>query len=125
MTGDTAIIIDGGSGQMKVGLTTPYVADFQSQTIFPSIIGVPKTRASGPVKSKKLEIRDCVLGPRVTVLSEFLEIIRPIERGVVTDWEVLCRFIQHLLEDLYFEDSISASEFASLLEKGVKQRIYG
>eukprot|EP00440_Ansanella_granifera_P051005 gb/GFBE01055283.1/.p1 GENE.gb/GFBE01055283.1/~~gb/GFBE01055283.1/.p1 ORF type:complete len:437 (+),score=68.73 gb/GFBE01055283.1/:1-1311(+) len=73
------LVLDGGGSCMKAGLA----GEDLPRSIFPSVVG-----------RSKLEPAICVVGAAALVTSE-LELRRPIEHGIVVDWDAMEKVWHH------------------------------
>ena len=83
-----AIIISHGSGYIKAG----YSGDDKPEAVFPSIVGRPR---SIDIQSANT-LDDCYLGDKVIAKRGLLNVLHPIEDGIVTNWDdmqLLWRYI--------------------------------
>ena len=76
---DAAVVIDLGSGTVKVGFS----GDDAPRYIEPTIEGKP---IKGEKKSNSKDLRDSYVGSQAYKLRDKLDINYPIKKGLVTDW---------------------------------------
>ncbi|KAF0694016.1 Aste57867_15075 [Aphanomyces stellatus] len=81
-----AIVLDNGSGSIKVGFS----GEDSPRGIFHNTFGVPRNPEwlvshNGGIKPD----RDFFVGKECTPVREHLETVDPIQRGVITDWEAM------------------------------------
>lgn len=88
-----AIVIDNGSCTSKVG----YAGDDAPYVIFPSIVGHPK-RYDPRVGKSWLH---CFIGDDAKVNLTDLDVIHPIENGIVTNWDDMYQVIELYRTTLY------------------------
>lgn len=74
-----AIIVDNGSGFIKVGVA----ADDAPKSSFPTVIGRPKQ----PGQMVGMDQKDIYIGNEVTSKEGVLLLSRPIVDGVIENWE--------------------------------------
>ena len=87
----TTIVIDNGSGLSKIG----FGGDDAPRSVFPTIVGRPRSDA-----------QDVFIGNNAVSRRGILNLNRPIEHGVVTNWED----IQKLWHYAFYEELRSAPE---------------
>ena len=74
-----ALIIDNGTGSIKVGLA----GEDAPRSIFPTVVGKPKM----PGLMVGLDQKDVYIGHEVKEKKNILKLEYPIERGIVQDWD--------------------------------------
>jgi len=85
--GDTAIVIDNGSGNMKAGLA----GDDAPRAIFPAVVGVPKyDETMVGMGHKETLVGDEAQGMRGVLVLKY-----PIEHGIVNNWDHMEKIWQH------------------------------
>ena len=82
-----AIVCDNGSGMVKAG----FAGDDAPRSVFPSIVGRPKTRSAMLGTCKK----EAFIGDDAQSKRGILQIKYPIEHGVITNWEDMERIWHH------------------------------
>jgi actin-related protein len=82
-----ALVIDNGSGMCKAG----YAGDDAPRSVFPSIVGRPKTESAMMGTAKK----DAYIGDDAQSKRGILLIKYPIEHGVVTNWDDMEKIWHH------------------------------
>ncbi|OQS02610.1 actin [Thraustotheca clavata] len=90
-----AVVIDNGSGAIKIGFS----GEDSPRGIFQSSLGVPRNPEwlvshNGGLKPD----RDYFVGKETLSVREHLEIVDPIQRGVITDWEAMERVWDYAFE---------------------------
>jgi actin-related protein len=81
-----AVVIDNGSGSIKVGLS----GEDSPRGIFNTTFGVPRnpewlTSQNGCAKPE----RHFFVGKECNGRREHLDIVNPIQRGLITDWDAM------------------------------------
>jgi len=84
-----ALIIDNGTGSIKVGLA----GEDAPRSIFPTIVGKPKM----PGLMVGLDQKDVYIGHEVKEKRSILKVEYPIERGIVNDWEDMLKIWQYAI----------------------------
>jgi actin-related protein len=82
-----ALVIDNGSGMCKAG----FAGDDAPRSVFPSIVGRPKTESAMMGTAKK----DAYIGDDAQSKRGILLIKYPIEHGVVTNWDDMEKIWHH------------------------------
>ncbi|GLD94208.1 hypothetical protein PINS_up002819 [Pythium insidiosum] len=86
-----AIVIDNGSGVVKVGFS----GEDTPRSVFPACTGKVKNpewfAAQAPNLKADLRDRETFVGYECQQYRDFLEIANPINRGIVEDWDALER----------------------------------
>ena len=85
------IVIDGGSGIIKVG----YGGEEGPRSIFSSIVGIPKM----PGLKVGMELQERYCGDEAIQKFEIMNFNQPIQQGEVSDWEKFETLMQYLLYD--------------------------
>ncbi|EEB06901.1 ARP2/3 actin-organizing complex subunit Arp2 [Schizosaccharomyces japonicus yFS275] len=78
---DTPIVLDNGTGFVKVG----YAKDNAPRYQFPSIVGRPILRAEE--RTNNVEIKDIMVGDEAEAVRSLLQIKYPMENGIIRDFE--------------------------------------
>lgn len=81
MASDTPLVVDNGTGFVKVG----YAGSNFPEHVFPSIIGRPILRAEERVGNAA--IKDIMIGEEAADNRNFLQVTQPMEHGIVKNWE--------------------------------------
>lgn len=81
------VVIDNGSGIMKAGLA----GDDAPRAVFPSFVG--RTRIAGVQVG--VEQKDSFVGDEARSKSDMLNVKKPIDRGIISDWEDVERLWHH------------------------------
>ncbi|RPA81445.1 Actin/actin-like protein [Ascobolus immersus RN42] len=87
------IVLDGGTGFLKVGYAGQNFPEHQ----FPSIIGRPILRAEE--RGESLPIKDIMCGDDAAAVRSHLQVSYPMENGIVRKWDDM----QHLWDYTFFE----------------------
>eukprot|EP01006_Ploeotia_vitrea_P043158 TRINITY_DN66696_c1_g4_i1.p1 TRINITY_DN66696_c1_g4~~TRINITY_DN66696_c1_g4_i1.p1 ORF type:complete len:377 (-),score=62.64 TRINITY_DN66696_c1_g4_i1:64-1194(-) len=82
-----ALVVDNGSGMCKAG----FAGDDAPRSVFPSIVGRPKTESAMMGTTKK----DAYIGDDAQSKRGILLIKYPIEHGVVTNWDDMEKIWHH------------------------------
>jgi actin-related protein len=82
-----ALVVDNGSGMCKAG----FAGDDAPRSVFPSIVGRPKTQSAMMGTAKK----DAYIGDEAQNMRGVLHIKYPIEHGIVTSWEDMEKIWHH------------------------------
>ncbi|KAI9767750.1 MAG: Arp2/3 complex subunit, actin nucleation center [Geoglossum simile] len=90
---EVPIVLDGGTGFLKVG----YAAQNFPEHQFPSIVGRPILRAEE--RSGDLIVKDIMCGDEAAAVRTMLQITYPMENGIVKRWDDM----QHLWDHTFFE----------------------
>ncbi|VDK23030.1 unnamed protein product, partial [Anisakis simplex] len=80
MASATTIVLDNGAGFIKAG----FAGDDAPQAVFPSIVGHPKTRG-----------QRSYVGDEAQSKRRILNVNRPIEDGIVTNWDDMEKILHH------------------------------
>ncbi|XP_033755513.1 actin, cytoplasmic 2-like isoform X4 [Pecten maximus] len=95
---DICVVIDNGSHRIKAG----FAGDDGPRSVFRTIVGAPlyegQMTAGRPQKKY-------YVGDEVIANMDILDIRRPIERGIVTDWEAMETVWKHAFDDLCVKSS--------------------
>ena len=84
-----AVIIDNGSGLMKVGMAGEDVP----RSIFPTIIGKPKM----PGLMVGVDQKDVYIGSEVKEKKSILKVDTPIVKGIIQDWDDMKKIWQYAI----------------------------
>lgn len=114
MSSPPVIVIDNGSGFIKVGIA----GNEAPKSVFPSIIGTPK--------SDQLMVggqnKDYFVGYEAVAKKDLLNLRYPIENGVINNWDDIERIWRH---SFYDELHIVPDDYAVLVtEKPLTQRTH-
>ncbi|XP_060075292.1 uncharacterized protein LOC132554981 [Ylistrum balloti] len=90
---DPTIVLDNGSYKVKAG----YAGDNSPRSIFRTLVGTPLYQHS---MNEGMSRRKCYVGDQVIKNMDALDVRRPIERGIVTDWDVMETVWHHVFSDL-------------------------
>ncbi|KAI9772990.1 MAG: Arp2/3 complex subunit, actin nucleation center [Geoglossum umbratile] len=90
---EAPIVLDGGTGFLKVG----YAAQNFPEHQFPSIVGRPILRAEE--RSGDMIVKDIMCGDEAAAVRTMLQITYPMENGIVKRWDDM----QHLWDHTFFE----------------------
>ncbi|XP_021373964.1 actin-2-like isoform X3 [Mizuhopecten yessoensis] len=87
------VVLDNGSHRIKAGIA----GDDSPRSVFRTVVGMPlfEGQTIGGRLQKKYYV-----GEQVIENMDVLDIRRPIERGIVTDWDVMEKIWHHVFEDL-------------------------
>jgi len=85
------IILDIGSGYCKAGFS----GDAEPQIIIPTVVGHPKGLDSENID----DANNLVFGQEALDNKNKLNIVRPVQKGIVTDWENLTYFLDNLFKN--------------------------
>ncbi|KAI0912363.1 actin family [Ustulina deusta] len=89
------IVLDGGTGFLKVG----YAAQNFPEHQFPSIVGRPILRTEERGSGNDIAIKDIMCGDEAAAARTMLQITYPMENGIVKRWDDM----QHLWDFTFFE----------------------
>lgn len=81
MSSEAPIVLDGGTGFLKVGYAGQNFPTYQ----YPSIVGRPILRAEE--RSGDMVIKDIMMGDEAAAARTMLQISYPMENGIITKWE--------------------------------------
>lgn len=91
-----AMVLDNGSGVIKAG----FAGEDAPRTMFAACVGVAKNpewlATQQPALKAAAEQRESFVGPACQQLRDVLDIVHPITRGVVEDWDALERIWEHV-----------------------------
>lgn len=91
---DAPIVLDGGTGFLKVGYAAQNFPEFQ----FPSIVGRPILRSEEQGESD-IVLKDIMCGDEAAAARSMLQISYPMENGIVKKWEDM----QHLWNYTFYD----------------------
>jgi len=100
----TAVVIDNGSGMCKAG----FAGDDAPRSVFATVVGRPKV----PGIMVGLDQNEVYIGEEATQKQQILKFGRPIEQGIVTDWDDMAKIWHHTL---YSELKVSPEEHPIML----------
>uniref|UniRef100_L2FEM0 Essential component of the arp2 3 complex n=1 Tax=Colletotrichum fructicola (strain Nara gc5) TaxID=1213859 RepID=L2FEM0_COLFN len=95
MAAEAPIVLDGGTGFLKVGYAAQNFPEFQ----YPSIVGRPILRTEEQGDTNDLVIKDIMCGDEAAAARTMLQISYPMENGIVKKWEDM----QHLWDYTFNE----------------------
>lgn len=78
---DQPVVIDLGTGFLKVGLSNSTTPDF----LLPNTVGRPILRSDESFSKQK--IKDIMICDETTPVRQYLDLTLPVEHGVVTNWD--------------------------------------
>lgn len=81
MDADRPLVVDNGTGYVKVG----YAGSNFPEHVFPSIIGRPILRAEE--RQGEAVIKDIMIGDEAEQYRNYLQITQPLEHGIIKNWE--------------------------------------
>ncbi|ODQ66847.1 endocytosis and membrane growth and polarity [Nadsonia fulvescens var. elongata DSM 6958] len=90
---DTPIVLDQGTGFVKIGRAGTNFPDYT----FPSIVGRPILRAEE--RGTDMEIRDIMCGDEASAARTMLQVGYPMENGIIRNWEDM----EHLWDYSFYE----------------------
>lgn len=79
------VVCDNGTGLVKVG----YAHSQFPQFVFPSIVGTPQLKTKAKLRGKEIELKDIMCGDKASELRQYLEIVYPMDKGAVKNWEAM------------------------------------
>ncbi|GAM42882.1 actin like protein Alp [Talaromyces pinophilus] len=91
---DAPIVLDGGTGFLKVGYAAQNFPEFQ----FPSIVGRPILRSEEQGESD-IVLKDIMCGDEAAAARSMLQISYPMENGIVKKWDDM----QHLWNYTFYD----------------------
>ena len=89
-----AIVIDNGTGMIKAGFS----GEDAPRAILPSVTGVLQD-PEGHLK-KGLEVKDCYVGSEAQNQRELMDLVYPIQRGMITDWDSMLKIWEFVFNEL-------------------------
>ncbi|KAK8071272.1 actin-like protein 2 [Apiospora hydei] len=96
MANPPPIVLDGGTGFLKVGYAAQNFPEFQ----YPSIVGRPILRSEEKgAEANDVVIKDIMCGDEAAAARTMLQISYPMENGIVKKWDDM----QHLWDYTFFE----------------------
>jgi actin-related protein 2 len=81
MSDTTPVVLDLGTGFIKVGRATSQIPDF----VLPNTVGRPILRSDESFSRQKL--KDIMLADETTPVRQYLDLALPVEHGIVKNWE--------------------------------------
>ncbi|KAL0568645.1 Actin-related protein 2 [Marasmius crinis-equi] len=81
MDSDIPLVVDNGTGFVKVG----YAGSNFPEHVFPSIVGRPILRAEERLSTA--QIKDLMVGDEAAANRNYLQVTQPMEHGIVRNWE--------------------------------------
>lgn len=89
-----AIVVDNGSGVMKAGFS----GEDTPRAVFPSCSGSVKNPEwfASQAPNVKADLRESFVGSECQLYRDYLDVVHPITRGVVEDWDALERIWEHI-----------------------------
>ncbi len=78
---ETPVVLDLGTGYLKVGLSTSTLPDF----MLPNCVGRPILRSDEGFAKQKL--KDIMICDEITPVRQYLDLTLPVEHGIVKNWE--------------------------------------
>ncbi|KAG4277068.1 hypothetical protein FPRO04_14202 [Fusarium proliferatum] len=94
MTSPPPIVLDGGTGFLKVGYAAQNFPEYQ----YPSIVGRPILR-SEEQQDNNLIIKDIMCGDEAAAARAMLQISYPMDNGIIKKWDDM----EHLWDYTFFE----------------------
>ncbi|KAI1778497.1 actin family [Hypoxylon cercidicola] len=95
MAAPPPIVLDGGTGFLKVGYAAQNFPEFQ----YPSIVGRPILRTEERNSDNDIVLKDIMCGDEAAAARTMLQISYPMENGIVKKWDDM----QHLWDYTFFE----------------------
>ncbi|OTB00969.1 hypothetical protein M426DRAFT_323858 [Hypoxylon sp. CI-4A] len=95
MAAPPPIVLDGGTGFLKVGYAAQNFPEFQ----YPSIIGRPILRSEERNSDNDIVLKDIMCGDEAAAARTMLQISYPMENGIVKKWDDM----QHLWDYTFYE----------------------
>ncbi|XP_072031703.1 actin-related protein 2-B-like [Amphiura filiformis] len=87
--GKKVIVCDNGTGFVKCG----YAGTNFPAHIFPSLVGRPIIRSTAKVGD--IEVKDLMVGDEASQLRSMLEVVYPMENGIVRNWDDMMHVWDH------------------------------
>ena len=81
MANSTPVVLDLGTGFLKVGLSTSTTPDF----LLPNTVGRPILRSDESFS--KQQLKDIMICDETSPVRQYLDLTLPVEHGVVTNWD--------------------------------------
>ena len=104
LEGERRIVIDNGSGTIKAGFS----GDDAPRAIFPTVVGWPKQ----PGIMVGMDQKDSFVGDEVDEKRGILNLIHPIEKGMITMWDDMEKIWHH---SLYTALKVTPEEYPIML----------
>ncbi|XP_060075362.1 actin-like [Ylistrum balloti] len=95
---DVCVVLDNGSYRIKAG----FAGDDEPRSFFRTVVGTPLYEGQ-TISGRPLE--KCYIGDQVIENMDALDVRRPIERGIVTDWDVMETVWHQVFNDLHVDSS--------------------
>eukprot|EP01064_Diplonema_japonicum_P029468 TRINITY_DN4787_c1_g1_i4.p1 TRINITY_DN4787_c1_g1~~TRINITY_DN4787_c1_g1_i4.p1 ORF type:complete len:433 (+),score=88.66 TRINITY_DN4787_c1_g1_i4:147-1301(+) len=95
-TFEPAVIIDNGSGALKVGMA----GDSRPQAIIPNLVGRPHKGRSLLKKKKEEDEQDVYIGDEVLEKAGRINITYPMENGIVKEWTDMQTLWEHAYDEI-------------------------
>ena len=88
----SSVVIDSGTGMIKAS----FLGEDAPHSLFPSV-----TAKSKILKRKKgLEVKDSYVGNDAQNQREFMDLVYPIERGMIMDWDSMLKVWKFVFHEL-------------------------
>ena len=81
MSQKTPVVLDLGTGYLKVGLSTSQIPDY----VLPNCVGRPILRSDESFSKEKL--KDIMISDETVPVRQYLDINLPVQHGIVKNWE--------------------------------------
>jgi len=88
-----AVVVDNGSGMCKAG----FAGDDAPRAVFPSIVGRPRHQED--MRRVMVGRSEVFVGYEAQVKQEILEVHKPIQHGIVTEWEDMKIILDHTFKN--------------------------
>merc|ERR1719171_1062689 len=96
MVAHRPIICDTGTGMIKAGIAGDHFPRLQ----FPTMLGRPTLRFDQEMNDSEMQLKELMIGDEVISMRSMLEISRPIENGVVRNWDDMEKLWDYTFEKL-------------------------
>eukprot|EP01084_Bolivina_argentea_P145276 254662_1 len=100
----SAVVIVNGSSMIKAG----FAGDDAPRAVFPSIVG----RLRSPHVMVGMGQKDCYVGDEAQAKRGILELKRPVQNGIITNWDDMEKVWHHTF---YNELSVAPEEWSILM----------